>query len=87
MLDDNKTHEDYRSSSSSRMGRHRGLPYVLGMQIMMEKNVQQDDVEMFFIESILTIYLNFIIHLYIFIYIDSHRKSKLYKLIIHFLPP
>lgn len=41
MLDDNKTHEDYRSSSSSRMGRHRGLPYELGMQIMMEKIAQK----------------------------------------------
>lgn len=41
MLDDNKTHEDYRSSSSSRMGRHRGLPYELGMQIMMKKIVQK----------------------------------------------
>ena len=48
MLDDNKTHEDYRSSSSSRMGRHRGLPS------------KKDEVEMFFIQSILTIYLNFI---------------------------
>ena len=41
MLDDNKTHEDYRSSSSSRMGRHRGLPYELGMHIMIEKIVQK----------------------------------------------
>ena len=53
MLDDNKTHEDYRSSSSSRMGRHRGLPYELGMQIMMEKNVQKDDVEMFLFNQFL----------------------------------
>ena len=60
MLDDNKTHEDYRSSSSSRMGRHRGLPFELGMQIMMKKMFKKDDVEIFFIQSILTIYLNFI---------------------------
>ena len=69
MLDDNKTHEDYRSSSSSRMGRHRGLPYELGMQIMMKKMFKKDDVEMFLIQSILIIYLNFIVGAYYILYI------------------
>ena len=79
MLDDNKTHEDYRSSSSSRMGRHRGLPYELGMQIMMEKIVQKRRRGNVFYS--INSYNIFEFHNgYIY------WKSKLYNLIIHFLP-